>query len=406
MTDAPRPLPFHLASVGALWGSAPGAAPLFAAGMLPVHPDLSDRADALQQKITALDEHEKLDFLTSVSAQAVDRTSTYLKGLHRYCTHPFRRPPPAATVCYSVGTMELLDYGGGGTPILLVPSLINPCYVLDLMQGRSMVAYLKRRGFRVFLVNWNDPGDAEMNFGLDGYVVDRLMPALAHVSTLAGGHAVPVVGYCMGGTLSVALASRVQDSVACLALLAAPWDFGGSTHIAGKNLVPMIHALLAAKTDKLPIPVDMLQMFFTSLDTTLHERKFRRFANMDLSDEKADFFVALEEWSNSGAPLASRAAKQCLQAWYTDNLPVKKRWMIQGAPVDPADITCPVFVAAPAQDRLVPRQSALAVMKDMASAVEIDPGAGHVGMVVGSRAEEGLWQPLASWLQEKNGSRN
>jgi polyhydroxyalkanoate synthase len=26
------------------------------------------------------------------------------------------------------------------------------------------------------------------------------------------------------------------------------------------------------------------------------------------------------------------------------------------------------------------------------------PPSGHIGMVVGSRAEEGLWRPLADWL--------
>src|ERR1700722_20306196 len=44
------------------------------------------------------------------------------------------------------------------TPIVLVPSLINRHYVLDLMPGKSFTEYLVARGHDVFTIDWGTPG--------------------------------------------------------------------------------------------------------------------------------------------------------------------------------------------------------------------------------------------------------
>ena len=65
---------------------------------------------------------------------------------------------------------------------------------------------------------------------------------------------------------------------------------------------------------------------------------------------------------------------------------------LKGSPVDPNRIRCPVFNIVSTVDRIVP----LATACDLGTRLSID--AGHVGMVVGSRAPHIMWEPLRGWL--------
>ena len=156
-------------------------------------------------------------------------------------------------------------------------------------------------------------------------------------------------------------------------------------------LMPSIDRLGAA-------PVDVLQLFFTSLDPTLAERKFRGFARVDAASDQARLFVALEDWANDGPPLAAAVARECLVDWYRCNLPGRGLWRVADTPVRPERLDLPLLVAVPGRDRIVPPDSALAVATACPAAACVRPPSGHVGMVVGNRAASGLWQPLADWL--------
>ena len=67
------------------------------------------------------------------------------------------------------GTTRVLDYGDparGGVPLLVVPSLINRAYILDLSARSSLLRWLADQGFRPFLVDWGRPGIDERGRGL------------------------------------------------------------------------------------------------------------------------------------------------------------------------------------------------------------------------------------------------
>ena len=50
---------------------------------------------------------------------------------------------------------------GGGLPLLLVPSMINRWYVLDLRRGASMADALVRAGIDTFCLDWGTPEDED-----------------------------------------------------------------------------------------------------------------------------------------------------------------------------------------------------------------------------------------------------
>jgi len=77
-----------------------------------------------------------------------------------------------------------------------------------------------------------------------------------------------------------------------------------------------------------PFPLSIIQFLFLMLDPFLAERKFVRFAALDLKGPAARGFVALEDWINDGVPLARRVALDCARSWYRDNDPARGAWQV------------------------------------------------------------------------------
>ena len=333
----------------------------------------------------------------AVERELRSRADLFLKGIERYRDHPYRRDLADPAVLWQDGSTRLLDYGGAGAPVLVVPSLINRAYILDLMVEKSLLRWLAAHGVRPLLVDWGAPGDLERRFTLTDYIAGRLEAAL-DAAAAAAGEPMALVGYCMGGNLALALAERQPRRVSALVLLATPWDFHAEraeqAHLMGA-LMPSLKAAFSVLGE---LPVDMLQTLFAALDPLLALRKFSRFAGLGDSDPRAREFVALEDWLNDGVPLALPVAEAVLTEWYGENATARGLWRVAGRIVDPGRCTMPSLVVVPAQDRIVPPGSARALAAALPAAETWTPALGHIGMVVSREAPRALWQPLRDWL--------
>ena len=397
--SSPRPLPLHLGLSMATSMSGLAALPSARAGLLPWSATLAPGAEALTQDLKATDDRA---LTLAVGAEAMRRVETMLAGIQAYRDHPWSRPEPSQPIPWRQGSARLLDYGGEGPAVLFVPSLVNRYYVLDLLPGRSLLAWLADAGVHPFVLDWGAPGDDERAFSIADYVDHRLAPALARVHDLAGGPPI-LVGYCMGGLLTLAQAVREPASLRALALLATPWDFHAEAY-QGQALVLLRQALETMLRAYGELPVDLLQMLFAALDPHLARRKFARFAAMDPASEQARQFVALEDWLNDGVALTAPVARTALFDWYGENRTAGGCWQVGDRAIDPAGLSMSVFCALPTQDRIVPPDSAaaLAAALPQEHLTRINPGAGHIGMVMGGRGRRQLWQPLRDWCLAVN----
>jgi len=333
----------------------------------------------------------------ALDRELLHRADAFLAGLEAYRRHSYRRDETQASVLWQEGTTRLLDYGGGkgGKPVLIVPSLINRYYILDLLPERSFATFLREAGLRPLVVDWGAPGDTERGFGLDDYIAGRLDRA-ASAALAKAGRPTAVIGYCMGGLLALALALRRQGDIAGLALLATPWDFHAERPEQARLIGTAID-LAAAGGDTLPLSV--IQGLFLSLDPFLGERKFARFSQLDPAGEAARGFVALEDWLNDGVLLASPVARECGLSWYRDNEPGQGKWRVAGRPVDPGQFDRPALVVVPRRDRIVPPRSAEALAAALPNVTIMRPALGHIGMMTGAGAPEAVWKPIAEWLR-------
>lgn len=307
------------------------------------------------------------------------RIGAVLAGVRAYQTHPYRRTLAPPQTLATIGSVRLLDYGGSGPPAVFVPSLVNPPSVLDLAPDNSLLRWLATQGVRPLLVDWGSPGAQEFGLSIDGYVDLRLQPLLADVGAAA------VVGYCLGGTM--ALAAAMSKPPRRLALVATPWKFTGYG-TEGREIADAWPSMEAASTPLGAVPMDLIQPMFWRLDPAGTAAKFERFAQLAADSDAARAFVALEDWANDGPPLSLPAARQCFADFYGADAPGSGRWRGEAQ-----TLRCPVLNLVSTRDRIVPAAAAPKVGE------RLDIDAGHVGMIVGSRARALVWEPLRDWLK-------
>ncbi len=390
----PRPLPLHLTLAATSWLTSPLACALWSSGSLAWKPPLADAAAALTDAAGGVAlEH----LLPAVEAAARGRFGRFLHGVEIYRHHPYRRTLADPPVRWQDGPARLLDYGADlpdRAPVLLVvPSLVNRAYILDLTAERSLLRYLAAAGVRPLLVDWGYPGSVECRFTLTDYVAGQLEAALDAALALVGGP-IGLAGYCMGGLLAAALACRRPRAVRHLVLLATPWDFHAdpATRERMAVLAPGLGALAARYGE---LPADGQNALFAGLDPFLVLRKFA--AVPRLADAALEAFVALEDWLNDGVRLAGPVAEECLTAWYGRNAPATLGWRIAGRPVDPGRLGMPALVVIPSGDRIVPPASAQALAAALPRAQTRELPLGHIGLMASGAARDRLWRDLAEW---------
>lgn len=400
--SGPRPLPLHLMVHASTLASSRGALPLLKNGSLSWKPHLAEAATSLSQSLAAAgpDAFTQLD--AAIAAESLRRHDAFLNGIEAYRHHPYRRGLAPVPTVWREGTTRLLDFrtveGRDGVPVLVVPSLINRSYILDLTPRRSVVRYLAQKGLAPFMVDWDAPGEDEAKFTLTDYIAGRLERALDTVIALTGRKPA-VVGYCMGGLLALALAQRRPEAVAGLVLLATPFDFVTGRE-ANSRLMQALAGPMGAMIDAAgTMPVDMLQSMFAGLDPGLAARKFIAFSRLPRRSARARDFVALEDWANDGVALAGPVARECLFDWYGDNTPAMGRWRIAGRAVMPEEVAARTLLMVPRRDRIVPPSSALPLAERLPRAKVMMLSGGHVGMLTGPRAKTDVYRPLMRWLQ-------
>ena len=364
------------------------------------NPDLKTEALALCEEIENFSQDA---FVAALDAEAFLRSQSFQAGVKAYHAHPYKRDVDDPKAIWHDGNTKLLDYGGSkdGPVMLAVPSLINRAYVLDLNQKRSFMRTMAQKGIRSFLVDWGNVEEAEKNLTLEDYILTRLNNCVEEIVRLTG-KPVCLMGYCMGGVLTTAFTILNPENVAALILLATPWNFhaGHGTHT---KIISATKLQLESTVNSFGVlPIDVIQSLFAAIDPYQTLKKFTDFAQLKQTSAAAQKFVAMEDWVNDGVPLSGPVAKECLFDWYVENKPGQTQWEMDGHLINPQEITCPTLLFIPERDRIVPKDSALALSKAIPNAQTKLVSAGHIGMVTGRKAASTLYTPLSKWLLSQN----
>lgn len=333
-------------------------------------------------------------------------------GLRRYQLHPYQRPPQRASIIWSDGEARILWYAALPTSkknrkikqsVFLIPSMINGAEIFDILpEDRSLIRWLTKQGFDVFLLEWGnlriDPDLAD----LDSALAVKLSRAVAWLKSeidtpLCG------IGYCMGGLFLAAAEILNPDIFDSLVFIATPWDFeAGSKGNFAEAVAGWAPDGLKRVGHIDYMPNEWLQMLFAGVEPAQIARKFSALADMTEGSIEEKLFVAVEDWVNGGGDLPAGIVRQAVKYWYQDNKVVSGQWAVSGKKINARHITKPSLVIVPAKDKIVPPASAEPLSEQLQDAYILTPDCGHISMMVGSRAQKEVWEPMKDWILSQN----
>lgn len=154
--------------------------------------------------------------------------------------------PTPSTVLYDEPhrLLRRYDTDPGGPPpaddaaVLLVPPLAAPALCFDLRPDQSLARFLIDIGRRPYLVDYGDIGFADRHMGFEHWVDDIVPEAVRRASADRDGAPVDLVGWSLGGVLSLLTAAADPAlPIRSITAVGAPLDY---TLVNG---VPQVRAL-------------------------------------------------------------------------------------------------------------------------------------------------------------------
>jgi len=224
-------------------------------------------------------------------------------------------------VVWAENKWRLLRFGRGGgfaTPVLLVPSLINRWYVLDLGPGRSLIEWLVAQGHDVFCIDWGTPGDEDRYLTWDDFAGRYVGRAVRVTSRFGRSGGVHVLGYCLGGTLATSYVAAFPERVASLLALAAPIDFEHAGIMSQWTRTPTfdVGALIEAFGN---VPWPLMQASFQLLKPTLLAQKTVALLDRAWDDEFLEGFLATERWGTDNVSFPGACYARYITELYREN---------------------------------------------------------------------------------------
>ncbi|MBO9473461.1 class I poly(R)-hydroxyalkanoic acid synthase [Shimia sp. R10_1] len=115
-------------------------------------------------------------------------------------------------------------------PLVIFPPWINKYYILDLKEQNSLIRWAVAQGYTVFVVSWVNPDRSLADVGLDDYIEEGFLEAIAQIKEISGQPQINAVGYCIAGTtlhLTLSLMKkRGDDSLKSATFFTTLTDFG------------------------------------------------------------------------------------------------------------------------------------------------------------------------------------
>lgn len=287
----------------------------------------------------------------------------------------------------------------GAAPLLLVPSMINRWYVLDLKPGGSVAQALVEGGVETWMLDWGIANDEDRYLSWEE-VLARLARMARKVRRETGAKKIGVLGYCMGATLSTIHAALHPDEVAALVNLAGPIDFSKGGFL--RHMVDPQWFDVDAIADAGNMSPAQMQSGFQALRPTQNIAKLVNYIDKMHDPAAREAFDILEEWANDNIPFPAEAYRRYIRDIYQANQLVEGTHHVGGKRVDLGAIDCPLLTITADRDTIVPTEAAMA-LAERASSSEKEhlsvPG-GHVGAVIGSRASKVLYPAMTAWLKK------
>ena len=284
--------------------------------------------------------------------------------------------------------LELIQYAPASDrvharPLLIIPPQINKFYIFDLAPGRSLIEYLTKSGFQVFVASWRNPSAAERDWSMDTYVA-ALIEAMDAIRDITGSADVNLAGACSGAMTLAALLghlaakgdARVHSATMMVVLLDSSEESQLGLFVTPETIAAAKHAsaaagLLSGKT--------MGRMFAWMRPNDL---VWSYWVNNYLLGKDPPAFDILY-WNNDTTRLPARFHGQLLDLFSESLLRRPGTFEVLGTPIDLAKVTCDKYVVAGASDHITPWQGGWRAARLFGGNAEfVLSGSGHIQSIV------------------------
>ncbi|MDX1804017.1 MAG: alpha/beta fold hydrolase [Alcanivorax sp.] len=301
------------------------------------------------------------------------------------------------------------------TPLVLVPPLAVNMLIYDLFPQRSLVRYLRARGFELYMVDWGRPGRHHNHLGLSSYFSDYLPKLLVQVRQHSGQQKLSLHGWSFGGLFSLCYTALGQDpDIANLVLVGAPCDYHRNGALGaqyrrfsrrgrwirertGLRIHDVPARLLRSPgwanslAFKLTNPVGSLQGYW-NLVKNLHDRDF--VAAHATNGAFLDDMVAYP----------GRVMQDIIRYLWIDNVVAHGQLPMENSQGNLAKVKANVLNVTGANDPIVTDECSQA-MEPLISSKDktfVTIEGGHMGILGSAAAQTQSWGRIADWLIERD----
>ncbi|NLU82076.1 alpha/beta fold hydrolase [Rhodococcus sp. HNM0569] len=290
-------------------------------------------------------------------------------------------------------------------PVLLVPPLAAPATCFDLRPGQSLAAHLVDSGAPTYLVDYGTMTRSDGDLGFESWVHDILPDAIDLVAGRHDGAPVDVIGWSLGGTLSLLTAAAHPSlPIGSLTALATPVDYSRIPTIAPLQLIGRVvtERPLTAATDLLgglPAPIVQASYRFTALPREIRRPMF--VARNILRPDALAHMQSIDRFMGDMPGYPARFfAQMCAQLILGNSL-AEGVFTLDDKEVRLSDVEVPVLAIGGDSDVIAPVASAEAVRTVLTGAPSVrfeTVGGSHLGVVAGAAARTTTWRHLDRFL--------
>ena len=324
--------------------------------------------------------------------------------------------PPLRESHIAVGdeTMAVAEDPTLRIPLVLVAPLAVNMSIYDLFPNRSLVRYLRARGFEVYLIDWGKPAWAQNHFDLAAYFGDFVPRLIDQVCEHSGAKEVSLHGWSFGALFSYCAAALDDKRIRNLALIGSPCDYHANGTI-GKQY-QAISLTLNFLEKRLGFRVHQTKRRFWRSPGWANAMAFKITSPLASLQNYVDLVRNLhsEEYitqhATQGAFLNGMVAypggviQDTVQYLWVDNCVADGQLPMHEPPVTLQAVRANLLLVYGENDPIVTEDCSKALL-DHVSSRDITtmtvPG-GHMGILSGSKAPEHIWPRVADWLAERS----
>lgn len=315
------------------------------------------------------------------------------------------------------GEMMRVERNQHAIPLVLVPPLGVTSNTFDLMPNRSLARYMAAKGFRTYLIDWGKPQiERDGNLSLADYTGPLMEEALASIRAHAGGaQDLSMMGWCMGGLLSLMYTGRGKDKhIRNIITVASPVDIRSSKYVVGfadaldapAHLIERVVRATGMMQDatKMSTPEWMTTLSFKLTDpigaVTTYWDLLSGLGDRDFVKN----YTTTSDYLNNMYVYPGGVVRDVMVQMAGHNKLAQGEIELDGEIARINKVDSNMLVFAGKKDILVEVDVARAL-------IDIVPGpdkqfrvvqGGHMGVILGRKAFGDVWEPSADWLAERS----